>query len=74
MAPGRAEASGHGRPEQGCAPGAPSSLAIFNNRANLLQPESAYRETPVAGGKGLLNAGAFREPPSGRLGNSGRNA
>ena len=53
---------------------APSSLAIFNNRADVLQPQSAYREAPVAGGKRLLNADAFREPPSGRLGNSGRNA
>jgi len=57
---------------------APSRFAvdgelIYNNRADVAGP-LASRSTPAQGGRRLLDPAAFREPPPGRLGNSGRNA
>jgi hypothetical protein len=45
---------------------------FFNNRADLVGDPSI--DEPVPGGRRLLNPGAFREPPPGRPGNTGRNA
>jgi len=55
---------------------APSGLVIFNNRADVVSTAQtpAGSNTSVAGGRQLLNAGAFRQPPPDQLGNSGRNA
>ena len=51
---------------------APSTLTIFNNRADLVGPAKA--DEPASGGRRILNRAAFRAPPAGRIGNTGRNA
>ncbi len=60
---------------------APSSAffgggAIFNARANLLDPGKAILSTPqtVIGGMRVLGASGFGEPAPSRQGNTGRNA
>jgi hypothetical protein len=45
---------------------------ILNNRADVVAPIRETRQ-PVDGGRRLLDRASFREPPPGRLGNSGRN-
>jgi len=47
---------------------------IYNNRADLVLPQDATLARSVPGGKLLLNPAAFRDPASGTVGNSGRNA
>jgi hypothetical protein len=44
------------------------------NRADLIDPAHAVVDIPIPGGMQLLNPAAFRQPPSDRLGNTGRNA
>jgi hypothetical protein len=46
---------------------------ILNNRADIIAENTQIR-VDATGGKRLLNKDAFRAPPAGRLGNSGRNA
>jgi hypothetical protein len=57
------------------ATGAPPAVggAIVNNRADLLSPNYVAAE-PAPGGRVLLSREAFREPPAGGSGDSGRNA
>jgi hypothetical protein len=49
-----------------------SDTAYFNNRADLI--EAPYTGQPVEGGRRVLRAAAFTQPPSWRPGNTGRNA
>jgi len=51
---------------------AASSLAVFNNRADLVGPGET--NLPAPGGRRILNASAFRQPSPDQVGNSGRNA
>jgi hypothetical protein len=51
---------------------APSTGRFLNNRADIVG--EPFLNEPVDGGRLLLNRGAFRAPPAGRTGNSGRNA
>jgi hypothetical protein len=48
---------------------------IINNRPNIIDPSAAVlaQPIPVAGGKQLLNPGAFAEAAPSTLGNAGRN-
>jgi hypothetical protein len=54
----------------------PTSGAILNNRADLINPTQAVfsNPAPVPGGAQLLDPAAFAPAPAGTLGNSGRNA
>ena len=56
------------------APIPAGSEAIENNRANLIDPAHALADTPVTGGKLLLNPAAFNQPAPGQVGNTTRNA
>ncbi len=49
---------------------------LFNNRADIIDPNQAVlaNPVPVPGGMRLLNYSDFAEPPASTLGNSGRNA
>jgi Carboxypeptidase regulatory-like domain/TonB-dependent Receptor Plug Domain len=51
-------------------------VALYNGRADLLDPGRAVlaAPVPVAGGELLLNAAAFAQSPDSRQGNTGRNA
>ncbi len=51
-----------------------SSGLLVNNRADLINPALARKETPYPGGRILLDEAAFSQPPFGQLGNTGRNA
>lgn len=52
-----------------------SPFEIFvNQRANLIAPQAAYTSQPVAGGRLLLNSGAFASPGPNVIGTGGRNA
>ncbi len=51
---------------------AASTIEIFNNRADLVAAPESQAAAP--GGRRLLNPAAFRQPPAGRVGNTGRNA
>ncbi|HSB13905.1 MAG TPA: carboxypeptidase regulatory-like domain-containing protein [Bryobacteraceae bacterium] len=51
----------------------PGGDLIINNRADIVGPAETTR-LPVDGGQLLLDRSLFREPPAGRLGNTGRNA
>jgi hypothetical protein len=56
--------------------GAPSTGAINNNRADIVDPARTVlaNRIPVTGGVRLLDSAGFAEPGAGLLGNSGRNA
>jgi hypothetical protein len=56
--------------------GAPSTGAIQNNRADIVDPARTVLANPVAvpGGERLLDPAGFAAPGAGLLGNSGRNA
>jgi hypothetical protein len=51
---------------------APSAGLFLNNRADLVG--EAWMDQQASGGRRLLNREAFRAPPSGRTGDTGRNA
>lgn len=52
-----------------------SSYPFFYNRPDLVSKEVEFSPAPpYPGGKRLLNTNAFTDPPTGRLGNVGRNA
>jgi hypothetical protein len=56
--------------------GAPSTGAIQNNRADIVDPSRTVLANPVSvpGGERLLDPAGFAAPGAGLLGNSGRNA
>jgi hypothetical protein len=47
---------------------------LYNARADLLDPSRVNLDTPVSGGKLMLNRAAFAQAPASRQGNTGRNA
>ena len=49
-------------------------ISLYNARADILDPNRADLDTPVSGGKLLLNRAAFAQAPASRQGNTGRNA
>src|SRR6185503_17529719 len=60
------------REDVGFDPANPATL--YNGRADLIDPNRARIDTPIPGGKLLLNANAFAQSPAARQGNTGRNA
>ena len=60
------------REDVGFDPENPATL--YNGRADLIDPNRAPIDTPIPGGKLLLNAAAFAQSPAARQGNTGRNA
>jgi hypothetical protein len=52
----------------------PAGEVFLNPRADLVDAARAETDRPVAGGRQLLNASAFADPPGTRRGNLGRNA
>jgi hypothetical protein len=51
-----------------------SNLALIDNRAEVIQPNSVYLRKPYPGGAQILNPAAFAVAPNGQVGNAGRNA
>lgn len=48
--------------------------SLRNNRANLItSPSQAFLNSPIDGGRQILNPAAFAAPPPGAVGNTGRN-